>query len=172
MLRALDARRIIIGNNRAGNERIILDVGINRDNGNLRGASKFKGGFDLQPIDGVHKNQFDAVSNQSANFLNLLVDAQRGVARNQNIAVIFDRRANFLVNDLVKGIVQRHVNRAELAAMFVLSEGIIGCDEVPKARRQQRKPDCRRQNFPHSNHPQCTIPQKSLKGNLEALPFW
>ena len=151
VLGAAAARRVVVGFDGGRDELAVLHVRVNRDDGDVRGVRDFKRGAHALPVDGIEENQRDALVDEVFHFLGLPLNGERRIARNQHVAVVFDGRADFFVDDFVERVRARHVDGADLAAGLVLAGGKVVVDEGGRAREKKEQNSCN-----------CNIPKSSF----------
>ncbi len=114
------AGRVVVRLDGRGDKVAILDIRVDRDDGDVGCARSFKRWPHALEVDGVEEDDGDALVDEVLNLLSLLLDRERRVAREQHIAVLLDLRPDLLVDDLVERVVECHVDGAEALLVFLL----------------------------------------------------
>jgi len=120
MLGAGAASRIIVRLDGRDDGAAVLDVRVNRDDRDAGCACCLECRPHALEIDGVEEDNGDALGDEVLDLFRLLLNGEGRVAREQDIAVVLDLRADLFVDDLVERIVERHVDGAEFLLVLLL----------------------------------------------------
>ena len=123
MAGALDAGQVIVrlDRSRHGIRVLIGHARIDADDRHAHPPSLVERRCELAPVDRIDEQHLHARREQIANLLDLPLDGQRRIARQQHIAPLLDRRTDLLIDDFIERIVQRHIDGPEFMPLLTLA---------------------------------------------------
>ena len=139
---ALRARIVVVRDDGRGGIAVLREVRINRNDDDARRARLTQHLAHACGIHGVDEEDAHTFRDEVTDLLNLSVGIEGGIARDEDIAVVLDHSADFLVDDFVEGVVRRHVDRAELRAPFILTRGVIRAGELGAQESREQHNEC------------------------------
>ena len=125
MCGALPPRIVIVRYNSCGNIAPRCNIRINSDHNDAGGTCVTQHIVHSRTVNGIDEEYPHPLRNERTNLLNLPIGIEGRIARDEDIAVVLNHGADLLINDLIEGIVRRHVDGAKLRAHLVPARGVI-----------------------------------------------
>ena len=125
MCGALPPRIVIVRYNSCGNIAPRCNIRINSDHNDAGSTCVTQHIVHSRTVNGIDEEYPHPLRYERTDLLNLPIGIEGRIARDEDIAVVLNHGADLLINDLIEGIVRRHVDGAELRAHLVPACGVI-----------------------------------------------